>query len=70
MLKVLVSAWAILARMIFAHYGGIDEIGIFVVPVLLAIFALRWAEKRARMHRASDEEERPAAKEEGVDKGG
>jgi hypothetical protein len=34
--------------MILAHFGGIDEIGIFLVPGLLAILALRWAEKRAR----------------------
>ena len=40
---------------IFAHYGGIDEIGIFVVPAVLAILALRWAEKRAK--RAAAEKE-------------
>jgi mannose/fructose/N-acetylgalactosamine-specific phosphotransferase system component IIC len=33
---------------IFAHYGGIDEVGIFVIPVLLAIWGLRLAEKNAR----------------------
>ena len=33
---------------IFAHYWGIDEVGIFVVPALAAIWALRWAERRAR----------------------
>jgi hypothetical protein len=31
-----------------AHYGGIDEIAIFAVPALLAIFAIRWAERRSR----------------------
>ncbi len=35
-------------NVIFAHYGGIDEIGIFVVPAVLAILALRWAERRAK----------------------
>jgi hypothetical protein len=40
---------------IFAHYGGIDEIGVFVLPALLAIFALRWAEKKAK--RAAAERE-------------
>jgi hypothetical protein len=45
---------------IFAHYGGIDEIGIFVVPAVLAILALRWAEKRAKRAAA----EREAAGEE------
>jgi hypothetical protein len=47
---------------IFAHYGGIDEIGIFVVPVVLAILAMRWAEKRAKRVAA----EREAAKGEPV----
>ena len=42
-------------NVIFAHYGGIDEIGIFVVPAVLAILALRWAERRAR--RAAAEKE-------------
>lgn len=40
---------------ILAHYGGIDEIGIFVLPALLAIFALRWAEKRAKRNAAERE---------------
>lgn len=40
---------------IFAHLGGIDEIGVFVVPALLAIWALRWSEKRARQRAESDE---------------
>ena len=33
---------------VLAHYGGIDEIGVFVVPALIAIWALRKAERRAR----------------------
>jgi hypothetical protein len=33
---------------IFAHYWGIDEVGVFVLPALLAILALRWAERKAR----------------------
>ena len=43
---------------IFAHYGGIDEIGIFVVPAVLAILALRWAEKKAKRASAEKETER------------
>ncbi|MEX2251330.1 MAG: hypothetical protein WD895_04565 [Acidimicrobiia bacterium] len=39
--------------LIFAHYWGIDEVGIFVIPALAAIFSLRWAERRAR--RAAEE---------------
>lgn len=31
----------------FAHLGGIDEVVIYLVPILLAIVALRWMEKRA-----------------------
>lgn len=34
--------------MIFAHYWGIDEVGVFVVPAVAAILSLRWAERRAR----------------------
>lgn len=39
---------------IFAHYWGIDEVGVFVIPALLAIVLLRWAEKRARAKREED----------------
>ncbi|HWL49781.1 MAG TPA: hypothetical protein VNT92_07875 [Acidimicrobiia bacterium] len=42
---------------IFAHYGGIDEIGIFVVPAVLAILALRWADRRAKRAAAEKEAE-------------
>lgn len=35
-------------RFIFAHYWGIDEVGVFVIPALAAIWSLRWAERRAR----------------------
>jgi hypothetical protein len=37
-----------------AHYGGIDEIGVFVLPALLALWAIRWAEKRSRARAASE----------------
>ena len=33
---------------LLAHMGGIDEIGIFLIPALLAIYVLRRAEKQAR----------------------
>lgn len=50
------SESAILVPMVvLAHYWGIDEIGVFVVPALLAIWALRRAEKRAR-HRAQEKQ--------------
>lgn len=40
---------------ILAHYWGIDEVGVFVIPALFAIVALRWAERKAR--RAAKEAE-------------
>jgi len=44
-----------------AHYWGIDEVGIFVVPAVLAILALRWAERKAK--RAVDEQENQDAED-------
>lgn len=41
---------------VFAHYWGIDEIGIFVLPAVIAILALRWAERKAR-RRAQQQED-------------
>jgi len=47
---------------VLGHYWGIDEVGIFVIPALAAIFALRWAERRARKAAAEkDREEREEA---------
>ncbi len=43
-----------------AHLGGIDEIGVFVLPAVLAIWALRRAEKKARARaQDTDKEENP-----------
>lgn len=33
---------------VLAHMGGIDEIGIFLIPALLAVYALRRAERQTR----------------------
>jgi hypothetical protein len=55
---------------IFAHYGGIDEIGVFVLPALLAIFALRWAERKAKRsaaEKAAASEMEAVGSEEGAD---
>lgn len=41
---------------ILAHLGGIDEVGIYVIPILVAIVSLRWAEKRAKS--AAEEREK------------
>ena len=49
----------------FAHYWGIDEVGVFVVPALLAVLALRWAERKAK--RAAAEKEDSSSAEEGRD---
>ncbi len=51
-----------------AHYWGIDEVGVFVVPVVLAILLMRWLEKRARS-RADSESEEPESSEESIDVG-
>lgn len=40
----------------FAHYWGIDEVGVFVIPAVLAVLALRWAEKRAKKRAAEDDD--------------
>lgn len=43
--------------LILGHYWGIDEVGVFVVPALLALWVLRWAEKRARRKAEESEDE-------------
>ena len=48
-----------------AHYWGIDEVGVFVLPAVLAILALRWAERKAK--RSAAEREADAAPEEPAD---
>lgn len=42
---------------VFAHYWGIDEVGIYVLPALIAILALRWAERKARKKAEEQEQE-------------
>jgi hypothetical protein len=34
--------------MVLAHYWGIDEIGIFLIPAIIAVVGLRWAEKKSK----------------------
>jgi hypothetical protein len=43
--------------MVLAHYGGADEIAIFLVPAVLALLALRWVERRAKRDRSDDDPE-------------
>jgi hypothetical protein len=45
---------------LLAHYGGLDEIGVFVVPAVAVILFLRWAERRARDRKAESTVEPPA----------
>jgi hypothetical protein len=51
----------------FAHYWGIDEVGVFVVPAVLAVLALRWAERKAKRAAAEKEKEDVSSAEEGRD---
>ena len=41
---------------VLAHYWGIDEVGVFVIPAVLAVLLLRWAEKKARAKREAEKE--------------
>ena len=41
---------------LLAHMGGIDEVGIFVIPAVLAIWALRRAERLARQRAEAEPE--------------
>ena len=51
------------ASWILAHQGGWDELLMFGAPIVLAIVAVRWAERRGRKRRdaTSTEEIEPAA---------
>ncbi|MFQ5523715.1 MAG: hypothetical protein ACE5F5_09070 [Acidimicrobiia bacterium] len=51
---------------VLAHFGGIDEIGLFLIPAVMAVFALRWAEKRAK-HRSRDSERETSFDDDGDD---
>jgi hypothetical protein len=44
---------------LLAHMGGIDEIGVFVVPALLAIYVLRRADRQARKRAEAEAPLRP-----------
>jgi len=39
---------------LLAHYGGIDEVGIFLIPAIVAIYFLRRSERRAREREARE----------------
>ena len=42
-----------------AHQGGWDELLSFVVPILIVLSAVRWAERRARRSESPAEEPSP-----------
>ncbi len=37
---------------LLAHQGGWDELLMFGIPVVLAVFAVRWADRRAKARNA------------------
>lgn len=43
-------------RYVLAHQGGWDELLFFGVPVVLALLAVRWAERRAKKRAQGDKE--------------
>ncbi|MBA2336996.1 MAG: hypothetical protein H0V96_04435 [Acidimicrobiia bacterium] len=43
--------WLLASHWLLAHQGGWDEILLFVGPVALAIWGVRWAERRAKARR-------------------
>lgn len=42
--------------MVLAHYGGIDEIGIFLVPAVAVFLLMRRAERNARARQRDEDE--------------
>ena len=46
---------------LLAHQGGWDELLYFGVPAVLAILAVRWAERRARRRAEEAEDEERGA---------
>ena len=50
---------------VFAHMGGVDEIGVFLIPALLAIYVLRRAERQARKREEAESAAEPVTVEDG-----
>ena len=51
---------------VFAHMGGIDEIGVFLIPALLAIYVLRRVERQARKRAEAETADDPVAVDDGT----
>ena len=49
--------------LLLAHQGGWDEILMFLIPAGLAVYGLRWAERRARDR--ADEDSKAAGSSDG-----
>lgn len=45
---------------LLAHQGGWDEVALFVVPVVIALLLVRWAERRSRRRREAEDVDAPA----------
>lgn len=67
MMRVTFSPGAQIWVPILAHLGGVDEIGVFLVPAVVAIVALRWAERRARARRETPDSSVPPESHETAD---
>ena len=51
------------AHWTLAHQGGWDELLMFGIPIVLAVLAVRWAEKRGKAKRATAAEDGAASGE-------
>ena len=51
---------ALTAQWILAHQGGWDELLMFGVPIVLAVVAVRWAERRGKARQEAAEHDTPA----------
>jgi hypothetical protein len=52
-----IAAAVCLPNLVVAHQFGWDEILLFVVPVVLALAAVRWFEKRSSRGEADEEDD-------------
>jgi len=52
---------------LIAHQGGWDELALFAIPVLLALGAVRFVERRHRKGQTSEVEQAPPSEPDPVD---
>ncbi|MFQ5555237.1 MAG: hypothetical protein ACE5GC_07710 [Acidimicrobiia bacterium] len=41
-------------RTLLAHRGGWDEVALFGIPIVLAVLAVRWADRRSKKRDGDD----------------